>query len=89
MSYDYATERPGLFTEEGQEMFIKIRDKVKSLLKTSGAFRGVEAFGGVCGDNWAQQACLDRMIEMGEIVCVRSECWTQYRVYATKEVHGR
>ena len=66
--YHYETEKPSLFTEDGQVVFLKIRDRVKSLLMEAGAFRAQEAWktcGG--GDTWMMLACLDRLVELREI----------------------
>jgi len=43
MSYNYATEKPKIFTEKGQREFLKVRDHVKYLLNKAGAFRMKEA----------------------------------------------
>jgi len=64
--YNYQTERQSLFTEEGQIMFLRIRDKTQQLLKTSGAARAQEMMVGT-GDSWKMLACLDRMVELREI----------------------
>lgn len=37
--YNYQKEKEKIFTEQGQEMFIKIRDKAKALLTVAGSFR--------------------------------------------------
>lgn len=50
--YDYAKEKKELFSDEGQRMFLKVRDKANSLLKTAGAFRSQEAWSGCTGSNW-------------------------------------
>jgi len=65
--YTYEIERPKLFTEEGQVMFLQIRDNVKALTKVAGAVRAQEAWKGVGGDGWLMLACLDRLVELREI----------------------
>lgn len=65
MSYQYETEKPKLFTEEGQVGFLKTRDKVNELLKVAGAVRLQEAMS--TGDSWEQLARFDRLVELGEI----------------------
>lgn len=65
--YDYQTERPRVFTEEGQVMFLKIRDRAQSLLKTAGAARLGEIINGCTGDSWQMLACVDRLVELGEL----------------------
>lgn len=68
MSYDYKTIKPTLFTDNGQRMFLKIRDRVHGLLKQAGAVRMTEAIAGNTGSVWDMLACVDRMVELGEIV---------------------
>lgn len=85
MSYCYANEKPKLFTEDGQAMFLKARDDVKRLLKVAGAFRYDKVnFGS--GDSWTMMACIDRLVEMGEIVELPRKSWAQFRVYTTPQV---
>jgi len=35
--YQYENEKPKIFTEDGQESFLKIRDNVHKMLKQAGA----------------------------------------------------
>lgn len=65
--YDYVTERPTLFTEHGQVMFLKIRDNASRLIAEAGAARMQEIMRGVAGDTWAMLACVDRLVELGEL----------------------
>ena len=65
--YNYQVARKEIFTEEGQETFLKIRDKVKHLLKQSGAVMMQNAINGVTGDSWMHLACVDRLVELKEI----------------------
>lgn len=67
MAYSYVEQKPKLFTEDGQVLFLKIRDKVKEFLRVSGAFRMQEAISGCTGDSWEQIACVDRLVELGEL----------------------
>jgi hypothetical protein len=86
MSYNYQTERPALFTEEGQVRFLKVRDKVQAAIKAYGAFRVQELGVG----SWEDMACLDRMVELKELVALRApgSCWAQFQVYTTPQVHN-
>jgi hypothetical protein len=63
--YTYETEKPRVFTESGQVVFLRIRDDAHRLLKTAGAFRMQEVLG--AGDSWQNMACVDRLVELGEI----------------------
>lgn len=87
--YNYQNERSKLFTDEGQKTFLKIRDRCKRLLHIAGAFRANEATSEVSGDTWLHLACLDRMLELGEIVEMPRDCWAQYRVFTSPEVSNR
>ncbi len=88
MVYNYQTQKPNLFTEEGQVMFLKVRDKAKKLLTIAGAFRQHEVLNDLTGDGWDMIACVDRLVELGEIEEIPRQCWTQYKIYSTKEKHS-
>ena len=82
--YNYATERPFVFTEEGQVKFLEIRDRAKKLLSDAGAFNQESVTSGTGGDSWSIMACVDRLVELGEIVEVsRGEVAGQYRVFVS------
>jgi hypothetical protein len=87
MSYDYKIEREKLFTEDGQVHFLKVRDQVKYLLTKAGAFR-FDAIS-MSGDSWTTIACVDRLVELKEIVELPRQCWQQYRVFTSPEVDDR
>lgn len=66
--YQYKQEKTHLFSDEGQRMFLKIRDFVHEVLKKSGAItmeKAIAAAGG--GSAWTMMACVDRMVELGEL----------------------
>ena len=65
--YNYQEERERVFTEQGQQMFLKIRDNVQRLLKESGAVMLQNAISCVSGDSWLMLACVDRLVELKEI----------------------
>jgi hypothetical protein len=67
MAYDYATERPNVFTEQGQLMFLKIRDRSKRLIAEGGACTSGALITGATGDSWRMLACIDRLVELGEL----------------------
>lgn len=89
MSYQYQVERVKLFNDEGQRLFLRVRERARTLLETAGAFREAEALSGFMGDTWLLIACLDRMVELGEIVVVRENCWSQFRVFSTRQTNNR
>ena len=66
--YNYEKEKPFIFTEEGQGMFLKIRDNAKRLLRESVAFAlGSVIHAASSGNIWQMIACVDRLVELGEI----------------------
>jgi len=67
MAYNYATQRPNLFTEEGSVLFLRVRDKVRTLLDSAGAFMTGKVVLGMTYDGWDFLACFDRLVELGEI----------------------
>lgn len=62
MSYNYQTEREGIFTAKGVKLLLTIRDKAKGLLAESGAFKS-----GVLAGSWETLAVLDFLVEHGDI----------------------
>jgi len=66
--YKYEDERPHLFCDEGQRMFLRVRDFVQQTLAVAGAVRMENAmFSAGSGDSWTMLACMDRLVELGEI----------------------
>lgn len=85
MSHNYNTEKEKLFTDEGQRLFLKVRDKVMSLLEAAGAFQmeKILSMRGIPSDTWLCLTCVDRMVELGEIIEIDkygSKCG-QHRVF--------
>lgn len=88
MSYDYKTQRPFVFTEDGQVMFLKIRDKAQELLKVAGAVMSGNLIACTTGDTWNMLACIDRLVELGELREISPlNCAGQHRVF-TKQGGG-
>lgn len=83
MSYNYATQKPAIFTESGQVMFLAIRDNAQKLLKLAGAVRLQELIRESSGDTWDMLACVDRLVELGELceVTKPDAVAGQYRVF--------
>lgn len=67
MSYDYARQRSKVFTEDGQKMFLHIRDQTKALIAKAGVARCDKMTAGCTGDSWDMLACVDRLVELKEI----------------------
>ena len=66
--YDYETQKQKILTDSGQRMFLAIREHTWSLLKNAGAARMQEIMHGAgSGDSWTMLACVDHLVELGEI----------------------
>lgn len=80
--YNYQNEKSKVFTEDGQVVFLKIRDKTQQLLKQSGAVMMSNILNGITGDSWLHLACVDRLVELGEIKEITNEGVVgQHRVF--------
>ena len=66
MIYDYRERRSFVFTEDGQKDFLAIRDKAKELTAKAGAVTSGHLM--VTGDTWDMLACIDRLVELGELI---------------------
>lgn len=84
--YSYEKQKEKIFSERGQEVFLQVRDTVNSLLRYSGAFMMNNIFQEVTGDTWFTMACVDRLVELGEIVEIKPENYVpgQFRVFINK-----
>lgn len=79
--YKYEELRPFIFTEYGQAMFMNIYKTARDLLQKAGAFKMDHVMRGMSGDCWTMIACVDRLVELGEIYEV-----TQAGVYGQDRV---
>lgn len=83
--YDYKEEVHKIYTDEGMKTFLAVRDNMNRKLSTSGAVRMSEATDCACGDGWTLMACVDRMVELGEILEITDESYAgQDRVFIKK-----
>lgn len=83
--YDYQTQRPRVFTDEGQLLFLEIRDRTHYLIQRAGVARMDKILSGVSGDWWDQLACVDRLVEIGEVYEVPNtmDDAGQYRLFTS------
>lgn len=85
MSYEYSKERAKIFTEDGSRIMLQIRDNIQKHIKNAGAVMMTNAWQGVLGDTWTMLACVDYIVELGEIVEVTPKnTMGQYRVFTSK-----
>lgn len=82
MTYAYETEKVALFTEKGQRQFLRVRDHVHAILAKGGAITMGRAVACESGDSWTIMACVDRLVELGEIREIpQDRCAGQDRVF--------
>lgn len=81
--YNYQTERPKLFTKEGQTMLLKVLKNAQRILPVAGCARMDKLIQGLTGDSWMMLACVDRLVELGELCEVTQavEPSGQYRIF--------
>jgi hypothetical protein len=68
--YKYEDLREQLFTDKGQRVLLKARDAVLRLMNTRKVMQmgeALEAVGYVTADSWLKLACVDRLVELGEL----------------------
>lgn len=71
--YDYSLEKKEIFTEYGQKLFLKIRDKANSLCTLAGATSVSKVISGCTGSSWTMLACIDRLVELNEFRYLNQE----------------
>lgn len=80
--YEYKNHRAHVFTEEGQVMFLKVRDTAFRLMKIAGAASCENLIANLTGSTWDMLACVDRLVELKEIrEITQDDVAGQHRVY--------
>lgn len=87
--YNYKDGKSQLFTEDGQVVFLQVRDTVQRLLKESGAIRMLEVMRCVSGaGDWMKMCCVDRLVEIKELRELsygKQEVADQHRVFVANK----
>ena len=84
--YVYDREKAWIFTDQGQRQFLRIRDRAKGLCKLAGAVTMGAAISGESGSSWEMMACVDRLVELGELREVSERgCAGQHRLFVAEE----
>lgn len=63
--YNYEKEKPRIFTDKGQQEFLKLYDRARQLLEESGAFMMLHVCSILPGNSYSHIACVDRLVELG------------------------
>lgn len=86
MAYNYEEIKPSIFTEASQRLFLEVRDKVHRILSETGEVKMGLIVRGLTGDSWHMMACVDRLVELGEIEEVLyGDCSAQDRIFVKSE----
>lgn len=70
--YQYENHKGWPCSAEGQKQFLAIRDKVHAAIKTNGCVSMGSAIAGQSGGSWEMLACVDRLVELGEIAEIKN-----------------
>jgi hypothetical protein len=81
MPYDYKIEKDALFTEQGVEVLMQVRDRANKLIFMAGACTADKVIRTISGNSWTMLAALDYMEEKGEIECIHEGYRSNDAVY--------
>lgn len=81
--YKYEEQKQWIFTDDGQRQFLRIRDRVHGAIKNFGAIRMDSAIRDEAGSSWEMMACVDRLVELKEIVEVTKDTAGQFRIFTS------
>ena len=85
IAYNYQIEKLNLQTEYGRMVFQKVRDNVKWLISQSGAVMMKDAIKETGGDSWRSYACIDKLIEIGEIAEIeQGKIINEHRIFIAR-----
>jgi hypothetical protein len=62
-------------------LFLAVRDRVNELLSNAGAARMGSIIDGLTGDSWFKVACVERLVDLGEIKEVSTNGAGQHRIF--------
>jgi len=83
--YKYEEIKDQLFKDNGQKILFEVRDNVNKILSQYSSVMMQDAIKGCLGDTWLMLACVDRLVELGELIEVsRANCAGQHRVFMRK-----
>jgi len=85
MPYSYEDEKGQVFKEENQSLFLLIRAEAHKLIDVAGCAKMLKIISGTSGDSWTMLACVDRLVELNEIIEVYyGHCSGQDRIFTKK-----
>ena len=91
--YKYDEQGHHVFAPENQKMFLSIRDRAHKLIHQAGVARMDKIIAGEVGVSWVMMACVDRLVELGEIheidvsgIAGQYRMFTDLRIKAKKEL---
>lgn len=83
--YEYSEQKPYVFTDQGSRDVIRVFRFADGCFKFSGAATaGVLMNKAETSSSWEKMACVDRLVEMGEIREIpQAGCFWQHRVFVS------
>lgn len=83
MTYNYEEYKPNLLDKEELRRFLKVRDIVKDEIDSIGMVVMGAVMMRACGDTWKTMACVEMLVEIGEIVetTQKNVTWAQEREF--------
>lgn len=83
MGYKYEEHKPKFKDDYELMTFLEIRCRVKEHIKWRGMVTMMDAINGSSGDAWFLMACVDKLVEIGEISEVKNdqESFGQDRIF--------
>lgn len=85
--YNYNEQKAKLFTTEGVKMLMQISANAKRLTDIAGCATIEKVISCASGDTWTMLACIDYLIEIGELRKVHQalSCLSQYEIVASNK----
>ena len=81
LMYSYESEKHNLFTPEGFDILIKVRDKSIELNRIAGCFNTEKLILNCSGSSFIMLAAIDYLVEKGELIKIINGARIQYNVY--------
>ena len=84
--YNYEEQKKSIFTAQGQRLLDSFRKRIKELNRSgSSCFTAFDLMKAHAGDSWDMLACIDMLVELGEITEIEQQGYVkgQDRVFKT------
>jgi len=83
--YKYEDRRSYVFTERGVPQLMRIKDRANRLIREAGAAKLGNIIADETGCSWDLLACVDYLVELGNMKEIKRDCMAQNRVFISPE----